>query len=542
MEQNKKAADCVISGGTIYTMEAGHPVAEAMAIKNGKIVYVGDAAGARGYQGSKVESIDLKGRIALPGFIEPHGHISIVTQLLGKVGVDCRNCRSIKEIIETLRAAEAKMPAGKWLFGVEYDESKLKENRHLTRYDLDEVSRERPIWVRHANYHNAVVNSVILQAAGISAATPDPPDGQFGRDESGEPTGFLNEFAAVPLIKNISTETLEDIFSQLKEVGQYYSPAGVTSVVEGASGLVYGIGEVRMIEQFMETEGFPFRYGAAIYYPIWKELQEGRGLSPVWRNDPEWARVFAVKLFKDGGLFTGPALSEPALSQNKSGDSYLLFSDEDFERMVLEAHSNGWQVWTHANGDLAIQKVLEAYEKAMGTHRRADPRHRIEHCQLPTDNQLDQMARLGVVPCFFPVHIWHWGDKHLLNLGLKQAARLSPMASALKRDLHVGIHNDSPFTKMDPLLNVSVAVTRRSMTGDLLGPEERISVEQALRAMTLGNAYLAAEEGIKGSLREGKLGDVVVLEADPYKLAPEEIKDIPIAMTIVGGNIVYEKN
>jgi predicted amidohydrolase YtcJ len=209
--------------------------------------------------------------------------------------------------------------------------------------------------------------------------------------------------------------------------------------------------------------------------------------------------------------------------------------------MVLDAHSCGWQVWTHANGDLAIQSVLDAYERALSAKKSPDPRHRIEHCQLPTDEQLDRMAALGVLPSFFPAHIWHWGDQHLVNFGSERAARLSPMASALKRGLPVGMHNDAPFTPMEPLVQVSAAVTRKSKTGEVLGPEQGITVDQALKAVTLGNAYLAHEEGIKGSLVEGKLGDVVVLEADTFRVRPEEIKDIPVAMTIVGGKVVYEK-
>lgn len=312
-------------------------------------------------------------------------------------------------------------------------------------------------------------------------------------------------------------------------------------MVEAGLGLLSGVNEIRATERILESDGFPFRYGAAIFYPFWKELGEGKELSTIWNRVPEWVRLFAVKLFRDGGLFTGPALSTPAHSQNKPGDRYLLFSMEDFEKMVLDAHGKGWQVWIHANGDLAIETTLDAYEAAMKAVPRPDPRHRIEHCQLPTEEQLDRMATLGVLPSFFPVHIWLWGDRHLANLGPERAARLSPMSSALKRNLQVGMHNDAPFTPMEPLVQVSSAVLRGSKTGEILGEEQRISVGEALRAVTLGNAYLGFEEGTKGSFKEGKLGDVVVLEADPFKVKPQDIKDIPVAMTIVGGKIAYEK-
>ena len=541
MYKDSRNADCIISGGTIYTMDMERPKAEAIAIQNGRIVHVGDMAGARAFSSSRTEAIDLKGRIALPGFVECHSHVSMAARWLSQVEVDCQSLRSIQEIIEALRAKASQLPPGKWLLGFNYDESQLIEKRYLNRSDLDQVSKERPIWVRHFNFHVHAVNTAALRASGISSSTPDPPDGEICRDVSGEPNGVLKEFASLLVRKSVPAGTVDEICSHLRNVGKVYLPVGVTSVVEGGLGLLSGVNEIRATERILETGEFPFRYGAAIYYPFWKELREGTELSPIWNRDSEWVRLFAVKLFRDGGLFTGPALSAPARSQNKSGDRYLLFSKEDFEKMVLDAHGKGWQVWTHANGDLAIQTTLDAYEAAMKAFHRPDPRHRLEHCQLPTEEQLDRMATLGVLPSFFPAHIWHWGDRHVANLGPGRAARLSPMNSALKRGLRVGMHNDAPFTPMEPLIQVSSAVLRRSKTGEVLGEEQRISVGEALKAVTLGNAYLGFEEGTKGSFKEGKLGDVVVLEADPFKVNPQEIKDIPVALTIVGGKIVYKK-
>lgn len=539
MDQSSRSGNCIISGGIVYTMDRERPKAEAVAIQNGRIVHVGDKVGAMALKTSTSETIELQGRVALPGFVESHSHVAQAARWLSQVEVDCQNLRSIQEIIEALKAKASQMPPGKWLLGFNYDESQLKEKRYLNRSDLDQVSKERPIWLRHFNFHVHAVNTAALRASGISSSTPDPPDGEIERDASGEPNGVLKEFASLLVRKSVPAATVDEICSHLRNVGKIYLPVGVTSVVEAGLGLLSGVNEIRATERILEKGDFPFRYGAAIFYPFWKELGEGSQLSPVWNRDPEWVRLFAVKLFRDGGLFTGPAVSVPARSQNKSGDRYLLFSKEDFEKMVLDAHGKGWQVWTHANGDLAIQTTLDAYETAMKTLMRPDPRHRIEHCQLPTEEQLGRMAALGVLPSFFPTHIWLWGDRHVANLGGERASRLSPMNSALKRGLRVGMHNDAPFTPMEPLGQVSSAVLRMSKTGEVLGEEQKISVEEALKAVTLGNAYLGFEEGRKGSLKEGKLGDVVVLEADPFKVRPQEIKDIPVAITIVGGKVVY---
>jgi predicted amidohydrolase YtcJ len=248
-----------------------------------------------------------------------------------------------------------------------------------------------------------------------------------------------------------------------------------------------------------------------------------------------------MKLFQDGSLFNQAALSKPSRGQTKSGEQYLFYPQAEFEQMVVDAHNTGWPVLTHANGDVAIQSVLDAYERAMLAKKGTNLRHRIDHCQFATDQQLDRIARLGIAVTFLAIHIWHWGDRHIANFGTERAARLSPMASTLKRGIIFGMHNDGPFTPIEPLASIGVAVTRRSKSGDILGPKESISVDDALRAFTLGNAYASSDEKIKGSLKEGKLGDVVILEADPYRVKPEEIKDIPVAMTIVAGKIAYAK-
>jgi predicted amidohydrolase YtcJ len=208
--------------------------------------------------------------------------------------------------------------------------------------------------------------------------------------------------------------------------------------------------------------------------------------------------------------------------------------------MVVDAHSSGWQIWTHGNGDAAIGSILEAYEQALTSDPRADHRHRIEHCQTAGEDQLDRIRDLGVAVSFFAPHVWYWGDRHReIFLGPERAARIDPLGSALQRGIKFGLHNDSPVTPISPLLSIGTAVNRLTSSGQVLGIEQAITVDQALRSMTLDSAYLAFEEDLKGALTEGKLGDVVVLEADPYEVGPQEIKDIPVAMTVVGGEVVH---
>ncbi len=541
MSDSQKHKDCLISGGTIYTMDLQKPHAEVLVVRDGRIAYAGDFGGCRMHKDQHTEKIDLKGRIALPGFVESHSHPFHVGQWTGRWWLNCEDLGSINEIMARLRVKAANSSPDQWVLGYRYDESKLNEKRHPTRDDLEQVSQKHPIFLYHFGQHIAVVNCEALRRADITSSTPDPAGGKIDRDNKGEPTGILRESAIYPIRDLLPKYSVDDICSQLLEAAKIYLSVGITSVLEAYLGKMGGLKEASAIARFAETGELPLRLAAAIPYPLWKELQSGAGPGLNWGGDPEWVRPVAVKLFQDGSLFTEAALSMPSKGQDKIGDQYLTYPQKEFDRVVSEIHSSEWQVMTHANGDVAIQSVLDAYDRALNIEKRADHRHRIEHCQFATDEQLDRMVALGVVPSFFPAHIWHWGDRHLVNFGPERAARLSPMASALKRGLHVGMHNDSPFTPMEPLVQVGVAVTRRSKSGEVLGPEQAISVDQALRAITLGNAYLAFEEVIKGSLVEGKLGDVVVLEADPYKVAPEKIKDIPVAMTIIGGKIVYEK-
>jgi predicted amidohydrolase YtcJ len=299
--------------------------------------------------------------------------------------------------------------------------------------------------------------------------------------------------------------------------------------------------DVQAYIRIAESGEIPLRLGAALVYPLWKELQEGAGPGLEWPGDPEQVRPLAVKLFQDGSIqLRTAALRQPYHSEIEPADHHLVWPQEELDRMVADAHSSGWQIWTHGNGDTAIGSILEAYEKALVDDPRNDHRHRIEHCQTAGEDQLDHMRSLGVAASFFAPHVWYWGDRHReIFLGPERAARIDPLASALRRGIKFGLHNDSPVTPINPLLSIGTAVSRLTSGGQVLGAEQAITVDQALRAMTLDSAYLAFEESLKGSLTKGKLGDVVVLDADPHKVALGEIKDIPVAMTIVGGEVMH---
>ncbi len=535
-----KAADCIIFGGIIRTMDSQRPEAEAVAISGGRIVCVGELEQARKAAGPNAEVVDLRGGVALPGFIESHSHPMFYGRYLEEV--DCRGCRSIGEITEALRARASEIPPGEWVLAHTYDDTLLKEQRHPNRYDLDRASDRHPIVLRHISAHSLVVNTEALRRVGIGSETPDPEGGRIGRDAHGEPDGLLWEWAQNLVQSYLPETSIEDMHRYLHNSAREYLAAGVTSVVDAALGFSYGLQEAEAFALLSRDGGLPLRLGTAVLYPLWKELREGTEPGLEWPGDPEWVRPVAVKFFQDGSIqLRTAALRQPYYGEDEAADEqHLIWDQEKLDRMVADAHSAGWQIWTHGNGDAAIGSILDAYEKALADYPRANHRHRVEHCQTAGEDQLDRMESLQVVASFFAPHVWYWGDRHRqMFLGPERAARIDPLASALRRGIRFGLHNDSPVTPISPLLSVGTAVSRLTSGGQVLGDEQAITVDQALRSMTIDSAYLAFEENLKGTLTEGKFGDVVVLEADPYEVAPREIKDIPVGMTIVGGKMMH---
>ena len=539
MSEQRDVADCLLLGGTVYTMDERQPIAEAIAISDGRIVYVGDTSGARDLAGPHTETINLKDRVAFPGFIDSHSHLTMFGRNLEQT--DCREARSIEDIVSLLKETAGQTSPGEWILGHSYDDTLLAEMRHPTRQDLDQVSTEHPILLSHISAHNKAANSAALKKAEISASTSDPPGGKIDRDHRGEPTGVLWEWAMDLMQPYIPQSTSDDIRRYLREGSAHYLAAGVTSTVEAALGMLNGLEDASAFARVAESGEVPLRLGAAILYPFWKELQGGAGPGLDWPGDPEWVRPTAVKFFQDGSIqLRTAALREPYHGESEPADQHLIWPQEELDRMVADAHTCGWQIWTHGNGDAAISSILDAYEKALSGSPKEDTRHRIEHCQTAGEDQLDRMHSLGIAASFFSPHVWYWGDRHRdVFLGPERASRLDPLASASEKGIRYGLHNDTPVTPISPLLSIGTAVSRLTSNGDVLGHEQAITVDQALRSMTLDSAYLAFEEDIKGSLAVGKLGDVVVLEADPYEASPEEIKDIPVNMTIVGGKVAY---
>lgn len=533
-------ADCVLVG-KVRTLDPSRPTAEALTIREGSISYVGNADEARRSAAPGAEVIDLGERVVLPGFVESHSHPIYYGRYLEEV--DCRYARSLADIVGALGDRARDTPPGEWVVGNGYDHTLLEESRHPTRKELDRASSEHPVLLRNITGHSMVVNSEVLRITGVTAKTPDPEGGHVGREQGGEPDGIFWEWAQGLVQSHLPEVEPDDIVRYLRNASGEYLAAGVTSVVDAAIGFNYGIHDAEVYAKVAGEGGLPLRYGAAIMYDVWRELRDGAGPGLEWPGDPDRVRPLAVKFFQDGSIqIETAALREPYFGESEPADHHVIWPQEELNQMVADAHSSGWQIWTHGNGDAAIESILDAYEGALVGDPRTDHRHRIEHCQTAGEDQIDRMTELRITASFFAPHVWHWGDRHReIFLGPERAARIDPLASAARRGMRFGLHNDSPVTPISPLLSVGTAVSRLTSGGQVLGAGQAIPVEQALRSMTVDAAYLAFEEDRKGTLSEGKLGDVVVLEADPYEVLPGEIRDIPVVMTIVGGEVAYSE-
>lgn len=539
-------ADVVLVNANVITMDPARPRAEAVAVKAGRIVAVGKVGEVTQAATAATRVLDLDGRTLLPGFIDSHTHVSAWSHTIRQVDGTSAVNRTIGDILDKVAERAAAQPPGTWIEGYGYDHTTLEEKRHLTRWDLDTVTPDHPVHFWHISGHFTAVNSKALEIAGITADTPDPDGGVIYRDENGEPNGLLGETGIqVPVLHLIPPKPVEERARGLKLVNDEYVKAGVTSVHDANLGVFGGLDELEAHRHARDVGDLRVR----VYALLWFDMLEGLLAAGVPLGDvgirtgsgDEWFRLGGVKIWADG---SGPgrtaALAEPYLGEPVTRGA-LNHSQERLDALVARYHDAGFQLAIHANGERGIDAVISAYEAAQAANPRPDARHRIEHLSLPTDDHLDRMAAAGILTTFYSAQIYGWGDRHRdLNLGRERASRLFPARSAADRGIVFGGHCDSPVIPPLPLMAICAAVTRETTGGDVLGADQRLTVDEALQSWTLGGAYIAFEEHTKGSIETGKLADFVALSGDPRDVEPSAIRDLEVEMTMIGGEIVYQ--
>ncbi len=528
-------ADTVFVNANVHTLDPTAPRAEALAVAGGRLVRVGSAGAVRELVDAATRVVDLRGRTVLPGFVESHCHFLAYGLTRQQVDAFSPPNTTIAEVVARVAAFARTVPPGSWIQGWGYDDTLVAERRHLRRDDLDAAAPDHPVYLLHISGHIGYTNSRALAIAGVTRDSGAPEGGEIVRDSRGEPTGELRELPAQLLVsRHIPPPDSAALREAIRLAARDFARVGVTSFHDAAVGFSAGIAEFHAYQDAVAEGMLRLR---ATLFPLYR-LRDHCLFHTGFGN--ERLRLGPLKLVADGSIqgYTA-ALSQPYHDRPDTCGIHVM-SHRELLEVARWAHGLGFQVAAHGNGDAAIGSILAAYEEVLADRPRRDHRHRIEHCQMVTEAQLDTMQRLGVHASFFAAHTFYWGDRHeRLFLGPERAGRIDPLASALRRRIPFAMHSDCPVTPVDPLMSIFTAATRRTREGRLLGPEQRIPVEAAVRAFTLDAAYLAFEEGWKGSLAPGKVADFVVLSGDPFAVPPDRLREIAVERTVVGGEDVY---
>ena len=530
-------AEAIVKNANIMTMNTLKPRAQSLAIAHGRFIGVGSNEDVEGLIGPGTQVVDAFGKTVLPGFIDGHIHV-LNSGVRHVMAADC-DVPTLKQVQAGLRERAEKTPAGGWVQGFKFDDTKtdrtlLNEGRHLYREDLDAVTKDHPILVAHRAGHVFYMNTAGLEAAGYNDETPDPPGGRLGRDPD---TGRLNGMVFERAIDHvrfglIPVETEETRREGLKTICDMLNRVGLTSVHDARV-----TAEEFQTYQDGKADGeLSLRVYALMWYPQFPALRDA-GIKSGLGDD--MLRIGGIKMVADGAIATRTAyLSEP-YEGSMCDHGILAMERDEIEQRVIDMHRAGFQVCIHANGDLTIDMVLTAYEKAQKAYPRSDTRHRIEHCTLVNPELLARMKALGVIATPFCTYVYHHGEK-MRYYGEHRLEWMFAQRSFIDAGVVSTGATDYPPGPFEPLLGIQSCVTRTDSTGKEWGINQKVSIEEALRLYTLNGAYASFEEKIKGSIEVGKLADLVVLASDPTKVDPLGIKDIQIERTIVGGETVYE--
>ncbi len=532
-------ADLILTDARVLTLDTQNTLAEAVAVKDGRIVAVGTNADVLNLQTPETKVVSLGGATLLPGFNDAHCHVLPFGFDLAGVNLSTPPVQNIPDIIALLEAKADTYETGGdvWIRGRGYDQNKLPEKRHPTCHDLDKVGGGKPfVMITQTSGHAMTVNSRVLQQARITRDTLDPPGGTIVRDAQGEPTGVLLENAMLLALDIAPASSQADQIAALGRASQAMHAMGITSATD-ATTLLTQIAAYRLA-----AEQGALTVRCALMPPI-QQVADGQSMTPEDVRDGlsnPFVKIGPAKLFSDGALTTRTALLRSHYADDESNLGTAMWETDHLNAMILAAHRAGWQIASHAIGDAAIDLCLDAYGRALTAYPRADARHRIEHAMLLWGDQIGRMAHHGILPVYQPEFIKHLGDAYIMGLGLTRADRLMPYQATMAEGLPLIFSSDLPVVPGNPQVGIASAVQRRTPLGETLDAAQCVSVTEGLRAYTSGAAYSVFEEAEKGQIVPGQLADFVVLSADPTALPPDEWPDaIQVQVTLVGGQVVY---
>ncbi len=542
-------ADAIYYGGEIVTVNDAQPTVEAIAVKDGKILMVGTREEIeKNHKGSTTQMIDLGGKTLLPGFLDPHSHYISSITVANQVNVFAppagpgKDVASIADELKKFRD-EHKIPKGEIIQAYGYDENVMPKGTELTRDDLDKDFPDNPVIVGHVSMHGAVLNSAAMKKYGYSAATKTPPGGVILRKKgSNEPSGLVMETAFLPVFAALPKPNAQQEVEWSRAGQLLYAASGITTAQEGAT----HANELALMQ----------RAGAGgatiidiVAYPFVTDFDAILEKNPAseWGKYVNRVKIGGAKITLDGSpqgktaYFTSPYLAGgPSGQKNWRGEPS--FPETEVKAFFKKVYGLGLPLNVHANGDAAIDMLLRAHEYAAADDLNKDRHVTIIHSQFVRPDQLDKYVSYKMTPSFFTEHTFYFGDTHVLNRGKQQAFFESPMRAAIDKGLRPTNHTDFVVTPLDQMFVMWTAVNRISRDGVVIGPDQRITPLEALKAITINAAYQYGEEKYKGTLENGKLADLVILDKNPLKVDPLTIKDIKVVATIKEGKSIYKRS
>lgn len=526
--------------GTIITLDPERPYARAAASRAGRWLAVGGEDEVRAAAGSSAELVDLGGLTAIPGLTDSHLHLLNYGLHLERLHLE--EVRSLEELRERVRLQAAVTPAGSWIVGRGWDQDRMIEHRYPTAADLDSAAPTHPVVLVRACGHLSAVNSLALKLAGITRDTPDPEGGRIDRDESGEPTGILRESATRLLGRLIPPPDEAALRRALRAAAGRALAAGLTQVHTDDVGTVGGLDQTLALYESTVGNGEPpLRVQLEVAAKYLDDLV-ARGMRTG--DGDEWFRIGPLKIFADGSLGGGTAALSQPYADAPGNCGLPLLPAAAMDELVAKAHRHGMQVAIHAIGDRAVEIAANAIARAQAATPGRCLRHRIVHCQVLRPDLIDQFAREGIVADIQPKFItsdMHWAGR---RLGSDRLRWSYAWRTLLEAGIQCAGGSDAPVEPLEPFLGIYAAVTRCDLNGQPAGgwlPEQRLTVEEALRLFAMGGAYAGHDERARGMIAPGYQADLAVISANPLRVDPLALKDIKVLMTVVGGRVAYRR-
>lgn len=536
-------ADLILKNGKILTVDDAFSIAEALAVKDGKVLSVGSTEEISELEGESTEVIDLEGKTVMPGLIDSHIHVVGTGTALQMINCRTPPMYSIEDMKKAVAEKVKEAKPGEWILGRGWDQAKLKDHRNPTRRDLDEVSPSNPVLLTRTCGHVLVANSRALEIAGITGETENPVGGNIVRDGEGEPTGILEESPAMTLVRKHVPETgIEEIMEAIKTACDAFTRGGITSVIDP------GNTEHEMVAyQLLREKGdLKVRVNMMLRAiqgeeAIEESVKRVENFPMITGYGDELLKFQGLKILIDGGIGGRTALLREPYEDDPENYGILTVPVENLQKLVDAANERGMLTGIHCAGGKAMDLVLDAYEKTDKVRPIKGRRFYLIHAYQPSERNFEQCREMGVTVASQPSFLYYLGESYYENVGAERSKWLKPHRAWLDNGVVVAAGTDSPVTPYPPFPSLWASIARRTeVNGIQMGTEQKVTREEAIRMYTVNGAYLTFEEGLKGSLEAGKLADMIILDKDIVTCPVDEIKDVRVLRTILGGETVYK--